>query len=90
MEEEMESMKVNHVWGLIYLPPNRKAIGNKWVLRIKRKMDGTIERYKTHLVVKGYTQQEGIDYEETFSPVVRFASIRLILSIVAHMDLKLH
>ena len=55
MEEEMESMKVNHVWDLIYLPPNRKAIGNKWVLRIKRKMDGTIERYKTRLVAKGYT-----------------------------------
>ena len=71
----MESMKINQAWDLIEFLPNRKAIGNKWVLRIKRKMDGTIKIYKTRLVIKGYTQKEGINYEEAFSPVVRFASI---------------
>ena len=89
MEEEMESMRSNQVWELVDLPKGRKAIGNKWVLKIKRKADDTIDKYKARLVAKGYTQQEGIDYEETFSPVVRFTSIRLILSIVASMDLEL-
>jgi len=53
-------------------------------------VDGVIERYKAHLVAKGYKQQKGIDYENTFSPVVRFSSIRLILAIVASMNLELH
>ncbi|CAL5374326.1 unnamed protein product [Camellia sinensis] len=88
MEEEIESMKKNHVWDLVDLPLGRKTIGNKWVLKIKRKADGSIERYKARLVAKGYTQREGVDYEETFSPVVRFASIRLILAIVAQLDLE--
>ena len=59
-------------------------------LRIKRKVDGIIEKYKACLVAKGYIQQEGINYKETFSLVVRFGSIRLILAIVAYMDLELH
>ena len=61
MQEEMSSMDKNNVWELVDLPPGRKTIGNKWVLKVKRKADGSIDRYKALLVAKGYTQREGID-----------------------------
>ncbi|XP_019246376.1 PREDICTED: uncharacterized protein LOC109226026 [Nicotiana attenuata] len=66
VKEELESMKTNKVWDLISLPPGCGAIGNKWVLKVKRKADGSIERYKARLVAKGFTQEAGIDYEEIF------------------------
>ena len=78
---EMSSMEKNNAYELVDLPPRHKTIGNKWVLKVKRKIDGYIDRYKACLVAKGY--------EDIFSPVMRFSIIHLILSIVAKHDLKL-
>ena len=88
LKDEMESMKENQVWKLVELPKGQKAIRNRQVLTVKRKVDGTIERYKAR--GKRLYQKKGIDYDKTFSLVVRFALIRLILAIVASLDLELH
>jgi hypothetical protein len=89
MNEEIESIRTNQAWDLVDFLLGCKAIENKWALKIKHKVDCSIERYKARLIAKCYTQKEGVDYEETFSSVIRFASIRTILTIVAHLDLEL-
>lgn len=89
MEEEMASLKENATWSLEPLPPDRKPITNRWVYRIKRKADGKIDRYKARLVARGFSQQEGVDYNETFSPVARYDTVRAILSVAASEHLHL-
>ena len=81
MAEEMDSLKENQVWKLVPLPPEQKLIKSKWVFKLKTRPDGTIQRYKARLVIKGYSQEEDIDYHETFSPVVHWDTVRTLLNI---------
>ena len=89
MQEEMEALYKNKTWDLVPLPQGRKPIGNKWVYKIKRNSNDQVERYRARLVVKGYAQKEGIDFNEIFSPVVRLTTIRIVLAMCATFDLHL-
>ena len=90
MMDELESIKKNDVWELTALPDGRKVIRCKWVLRKKFKADSSLEKYKARLVAKGFTQQSSVDFVDTYSPVAKFASNRIIMSVVATMDLEFH
>ncbi|CAA7036370.1 unnamed protein product [Microthlaspi erraticum] len=88
--EEMESLLKNHTWKLIQRPEKERTIGCKWIFKLKPGIKGVEEpRYKARLVAKGFSQIEGIDYHEVFSPVVKHTTIRLVLSMVVDQDLEL-
>ncbi len=87
---EYHSLMKNKTWSLVPLPQGRTPVGSRWVFKLKRKADGSIDKFKARLVAKGYSQEFGLDYGETFSPVVRYTSIRILIAIANLLDLDLH
>ena len=90
MHEEMAALGVNETWELVPLPEGKKSIGCKWVYKVNHNSDGTVSRYEARLVAKGYAQTYGIDYEETFSPVAKMATICTIIAVAASKGWLLH
>uniref|UniRef100_A0A2N9IR39 Fibronectin type III-like domain-containing protein n=1 Tax=Fagus sylvatica TaxID=28930 RepID=A0A2N9IR39_FAGSY len=90
MEEEMHALDLNHTWDLVHKPAGTSIIGCRWVFTVKQNPDGTVDRLKARLVAKGFTQTYGLDYTETFSPVAKLNSIRIIISLAANLDWPLH
>jgi hypothetical protein len=90
MNEELDQIEKNDTWELVPRPRYKNVIGTKWVFRNKLNEDGQVTRNKARLVCKGYTQVEGIDFEETFSPVSRMEAIRLILAYACSKNIKVY
>lgn len=93
--DEIASIEQNETWILVELPQGAKAIGVKWVFKLKRNADGTINKHKASLVAKGYVQRHGIDFDEVFAPVARIETVRLLINLAAangweihHLDVK--
>jgi hypothetical protein len=86
MDEEFQALKKQGTWSLVPLPISKIVVGCKWVYKLKTHSDGTIARYKARLVVKGFHQQHGIDFNETFSPVIKPPIVRLIISLVVSLN----
>ena len=86
MEEELLAIQKNQTLDLVNLPEGKKAIGLKWVFRTKYHADGSIQIHKARLVAKNYSQQQGIDFDETFSPDARFETVRTFLALAANLN----
>jgi hypothetical protein len=90
MQEEIRALHCYHSWSLVPFHPSMNAVGSQWVYKIKRHTDGRVDRYKARLVARGFTQQVGNDYLETFSPVVKVTSVRLVITIAVTYGWKIY
>ena len=90
MTKEYQSTMKNDVWDIVLKPENKSVVSSKWIYKIKHAIDGSIEKYKAIFVARGFSQKEGIDYEETFSPVARYTSIRTIMALSSMIKWNLH
>ena len=90
MKSEYSSLIKNDTWELVPPPEGKNIVGSRWVLKVKRNEDGSIDRFKARLVAQGYSQVRGVDYEEVFSPVARYTSVRSLLALANAQDLEIH
>jgi hypothetical protein len=90
MQDELNAIVDNDTWSLTDLPHGHRAIGLKWVYKLKRDEQGAIVRYKARLVAKGYVQRQGVDFDEVFAPVARLESVRLLLVVAVHQGWQVH
>jgi hypothetical protein len=90
MTEEYQSITKNDVLEIVPRPKSKDVVSSRWLFKIKHAADGSIEKYKARFVARGFSQNEGIDYEETFAPVARYTSIRTIITLATKMKWKLH
>lgn len=87
VREELDAHKRNGTWSIATKPNNKAILTTKWVFKIKRKLDGATERYKARLVVRGFEQVAGLDFHETYAPVARYESIRILIALAAHYEM---
>ena len=90
MIEEYQSIMKNDVWDVVPRPEGKSVVTSKWIYKIKHAADGSIEKYKEIFVARGFSQKEGIDYEETFAPIYRYTSIGSVLAVAAVMKWKIY
>ena len=90
MVEQYSSIMKNDVWEVVPRHQARSIVGSRWTYKIKYVADGSIEKYKSRIMAKGYAQKEGINYEETFTPVAKYTSIKSVISHAAQMGWEIH
>jgi len=90
MEQEYESIIRNNTWELVELPKGKQTIGCKWLYKPKINADGTMDKLKYRLVANGYSQNEGIDYEDTFSPVAKLNTIKMLIALATNKHWIIH
>ena len=90
MVEQYQSIIKNYMWEIVPIPKDKSVVSSKWIFKTKHSTNDSIEKYKAIFVAKGFSQKEGIDYEEIFAPVARYTSIRNILALASERKWKLH